>query len=155
MHRSSVRRGGDQEVFLEALSEYADVLGLDGRDEEALEWLRPGMVTFASDDRLRSLAAECHLRAGRRLVAEELMWQNFEARPGLATYVALHETAGDGFTSWRDRALEVLGEAPVVTARFAIRPFLHGVRHSELVEVLLWEDDVDAAWRAGCGRLSG
>jgi hypothetical protein len=66
----------------------------------------------------------------------------------LTTYIALRHTAGDNFAAWRARALAVLGKAPVVTARFSARPFLQGPGRSDLVEVLLWEDDVEAAWQA-------
>jgi hypothetical protein len=126
----------------------AQRLSADGRDDEALEWLDRGMADFAPDNRLRSLAAECHLRAGRRSAAEELLWLNFADRPGLTTYIALRETAGDNFAAWRAQALAVLGETPVVTARFSARSFLQGPGRSELVEVLLSEDDVEAAWQA-------
>ncbi len=126
----------------------AQRLCADGRDDEALEWLDRGMAEFAPDSRLRSLAAECHVRAGRRSAAEELLWQNFAARPGLTTYIALHGTARDNFAAWRARALAVLGKAVAVTARFTARSSLQGQGRSDLVEVLLWEDDVEAAWLA-------
>jgi hypothetical protein len=126
----------------------AQRLCADGRDDEALEWLARGMAEFAPDNRLRSLAAECHLRAGRRSAAEELLWQNFTATPGLSTYMALHDTASDSFAAWRAQALAVLGEAVAVTTRFSTRSFLRGPGRSDLVEVLLWEDDVEAAWQA-------
>lgn len=125
----------------------AQRLCADGRDDEALAWLERGLAEFAPDGRLRSLAAECHLRAGRAGAAEELLWQNFAERPGLAAYIALHEAAAD-MAPWRPRALARLGQAPAITGRFSERPYLQGSGRSDLVEVLLWEDDVEAAWEA-------
>lgn len=125
----------------------AERLRADGRDDEALEWLERGMSEFAPDARLRSLAARCHHGAGRRSAAEELLWQNFAERPGVTTYLALHEMAAEHFSAWRDRALAVLATAPAATSRFSARPFQPGGR-SDLVEVLLWEDEIEAAWQA-------
>jgi hypothetical protein len=42
----------------------------------------------------------------------------------------------------------VLGKAEAVADRFSARPFMQGSGRSALVEVLLWEDDVEAAWQA-------
>jgi hypothetical protein len=126
----------------------AQRLCADGRDDEALQWLERGLAEFPPDERLRSMAAECHVRAGRRSAAEELLWQNFVARPGLTTYSALHEVAADNFPAWRGRALAVLGAASVTTSRFSDRPYLQPAGRSDLVEVLLWEGDADAAWQA-------
>ena len=126
----------------------AQRLCADGRDDEALQWLDRGMAEFSPDERVRSMAAECHVRSGRRSAAEELLWQNFVARPGLPTYRALHEVAADNFPAWRGRALALLGEVPSTAARFSARPYLQPAGRSDLVEVLLWEDEIEAAWRA-------
>ena len=55
----------------------AKLLVEDGRDDDALEWLTRGLAEYPPDRGLRSLAAECHLRAGRRSEAIELLWANF------------------------------------------------------------------------------
>jgi hypothetical protein len=91
MERLAEHEGGTDaliEVLARDLANGYDVLRIaqrlcaDGRDSEALEWLDRGMSEFAPDGRFRALAAECHLRAGRRSAAEELLWQNFVERPG-------------------------------------------------------------------------
>ncbi|WP_275293937.1 DUF6880 family protein [Amycolatopsis sp. La24] len=126
----------------------AERLCADGRDDEALDWLDRGLADFPPDPRLRSLAADCHLRAGRRSEAAELRWANFADRPSLDSYLALRDAAGTGFPAWRERAVELLRSHPAASARFAARPRLGPAGHSLLVEVLLWEGDTDAAWRA-------
>ncbi|MGH3693113.1 MAG: SWIM zinc finger family protein [Pseudonocardiaceae bacterium] len=140
------------EVLATDVSSSYDVLRIagrlcqDGRDDEALDWLARGLVDFPPDSRLRTLAAECHLRAGRRAQACDLLWANFTDRPSLDTYVALHAGADDQFSAWRDRALAVLRRDPTAqsTPLLQLRP----TGHSTLVEVLLWEGDAEAAWQA-------
>ncbi|HVK22315.1 MAG TPA: SWIM zinc finger family protein [Actinokineospora sp.] len=157
MERLAECEGGTDallEVLARDVSSGYDVLRIaerlckDNRDEEALEWLGRGMADYEPDSRLRSLAAECHLRAGRRAQAADLVWANFAGHPSLNTYIALHDAAGDQFPTWRDRALALLHEAPAVAARFGERPYLQRAGRSALVEVLLWEGDTDAAWLA-------
>jgi SWIM zinc finger len=125
----------------------AQRLCADGRDDETLDWLDRGMAHFPPDSRLRSLAADCHVRAGRRAEAGELLWANFTDRPSLESYVALHDATAEQFPAWRDRAIAVLRAQPATSARFTPMPFARPAGHSVLVEVLLWEGDVEAAWQ--------
>lgn len=142
------------EVLATDVSSSYDVLRIagrlcqDGRDDEALDWLARGLVDFPPDSRLRSLAAECHLRAGRRAQASDLLWANFAHQPSLDNYVALHDAADDQFPAWRDRALALLRSEPRTTAQFNPLPQMRPAGHSTLVEVLLWEGDTEAAWQA-------
>ena len=142
------------EVLSKDVSSGYDVLRIaqrlcqDGRDQEALDWLGRGLAEFPPDSRLRLLAAECHLRAGRREQAGELLWANFTQRPCLDNYTALRDAAGDRFPDWRDRALAVLRGEPPATGRFTELPYARPAGHSTLVEVLLWEKDTEAAWQA-------
>jgi SWIM zinc finger len=112
----------------------------DGRDDEALTWLERGLTEFEPDPRLRTLAAECHLRAGRVDRAGELLWANFAERPGLDGYGALRDATGDDFPGWRDRALVLLRSRPPEK-----NPWQPG--RSVLVEILLSDGDTDAAWQ--------
>lgn len=126
----------------------AQRLCVDGRDDEALEWLARGMADFPPDARLRSLAADCHVRAGRPAEAGELRWANFADRPSLESYVALHDATAEHFPAWRDRAIAMLRTQPAVSTRFTPVPYIQRAGHSVLVEVLLWEGDTEAAWQA-------
>lgn len=126
----------------------AERLCADGRDDEALEWLGRGMAEYPPDSRLRTLAADCHVRAGRHLEAGELLWTNFADRPSLETYLALHDATAERFPAWRERAIAVLRAQPAASARFTPMPYARPSGHSTLVEVLLWERDADAAWQA-------
>ncbi|MGH8825176.1 MAG: DUF6880 family protein, partial [Jiangellaceae bacterium] len=126
----------------------AERLAANGRDAEALTWLDRGITEFEPDPRLRSLAAACHLRADRRGEALELLWANFAGRPSLETYQPLCEAADDALPTWRARALAQLRGQPRSGERGSGHPYLEPPGHSTLVEVLLWEGDVDAAWDA-------
>lgn len=115
----------------------AERLCADGRDDEALTWLERGLSDFEPDFRLRDLAAGIHVRAGRRDQAAEVLWANFTDRPTVESFRVLQQATAEGFPPWRERALALLADAPPAT----------GAR-STLVEILLADDEVDAAWQA-------
>jgi hypothetical protein len=141
----------------------AQVLAADDRIDDALGWLSRGQAAFGNaDHRLADLAADLHHRAGRHQEAAHIAWQRFVGSSSLATYQRLQEFAaavGD-WQQRREAALEVLRAKPVAgppgppgpQPSWAAEP----PGHTGLVEVLLWEDDVDAAWQAaqhgGCTR---
>lgn len=119
----------------------ARVLHREGRGEEALEWIGRGLEADDPDSRLRKLAAGIHGEAGRMEQAGELLWENFEEQPGIATYRELSGGTGADFPRWRDRALAVLK---------GLSSGEHARRQdwSDVVSVLLWEGDADSAWDA-------
>jgi len=119
----------------------AERLCADGRDDEALTWLERGLTDFEPDVRLRSSAAEIHVRAGRRDRAAELLWANFTDRPSLETFRVLRQATANGFPPWRERALAFLADAPPATGSWS-------PGRSTLVEILLADDEIDEAWQA-------
>ncbi|MGZ3142688.1 SWIM zinc finger family protein [Lentzea chajnantorensis] len=119
----------------------AERLCADGRDDEALTWLERGLADFEPDRRLRALAAEIHVRAGRRDQAGEVLWAEFTERPAQESYLALRHATAEGFAPWRGRALAFLAETPPATT-----PWSPG--RSTLVEILLADGEIDAAWQA-------
>lgn len=135
------------EVLARDVSSAYDVLRIaerlcaDGRDDEALTWLERGLGDFPPDHRLRTLAAGIHVRAGRRDSAGELLWANFTDRPSSESFRALREATAGGFAPWRERALAFLADAPPTGGA-------RSPRRSTLVEILLADADIDAAWQA-------
>jgi uncharacterized Zn finger protein len=127
----------------------AERLCADGRDGEALTWLERGLADFEPDSRLRDLAAEIHLRAGRRDDAGTMLWANFAEHPTLDSYRALRNATAEDFPAWRDRARALLADTPTAT-----NPWRPG--RTTLVEILLDEGEPEAAWQTaiegGCAE---
>lgn len=121
-----------------------------GADDRALEWAERGVETFGSGcgAGLRDFLAEEYQRRGRHAEALDLAWSQLVGRPCLDTYRALRDRAvrAGQWSAWRDKALDALRDAAGPTPdRARMAPFGPQGR-SELVRVLLWEDEVDAAW---------
>ena len=137
----------------------AQVLAAADRVEEALDWLSRGRSAFGdADQRLADMAADLHHRVGRHGQATDIAWQRFTVDPSLGTYQRLHEfaaAAGD-WPERRSAALELLRAQPIAGAARHGTSWAEPPGHSVLVEVLLWEGDIDAAWHAaqhgGCTR---
>lgn len=131
-----------------------------GEDDAALGWAERGVAAFAEDPdpRLRAFLVEEYRRRGRSAEALEHSVQAFNARPTLESYREL-ATDAKALGEWEERrrwALSLLGRPKPDPAGATRHPSLRGRGCSELVRVLIWEDDADAAWRAanegGCTR---
>ncbi|MDP2623607.1 MAG: hypothetical protein Q8Q29_07420, partial [Actinomycetota bacterium] len=130
----------------------AEVLREAGRHDDGLEWAERGLAAFprGTDWRLRELVADEYHRRDRHDEAMALVWAIFSDRPGLATYERLHHHAklADAGDEWRDKALGLL-HAQATAAKADEAPRSRWVKqadHSTLVEVFLWENDLEAAW---------
>lgn len=131
-----------------------------GQPDQALEWAERGLAAFPqrTDNRLREFLIEEYLRRGRGDAAMALAWTQFEEGPGLGAYdklKAVVRRADGDWPAWRDRALAHLrrditrefGERNTPGYRRATAP-----DRSRLVEILLSEQEVEAAWQeAGAG----
>jgi uncharacterized Zn finger protein len=131
-----------------------------GEDGAALEWAGRGMAAFAEapDPRLRAFLIEEYRRRGRSAEALEHSLQAFSARPALESYREL-ATDAKALGQWDERrpsALSLLRHPESDPPETMRHPSLRGRGWSELVRVLLWEGDPDAAWEAagegGCSR---
>lgn len=144
------------------------------RFDDALAWARRGIDAFGptSDYRLVEAAVEEYHRAGRSDNAVDLAWQYFDHRPDLASYQRLSEHAqrAGSWDKFRTKALRrVRAEskerpgtksATTRTARSrsatAMFPSRFDASASTLVQIFLWEGDVDQAWKeakaGGCSR---
>ncbi|MGH2781223.1 MAG: SWIM zinc finger family protein [Thermoleophilaceae bacterium] len=132
--------------------EIAELCRRHGADDAALEWAERGMNAFddSPDPRLRSfLIVECR-RRGWSADALQHSLAAFESRPTLESYRALVDDARavDEWPARRAAALALLRKPDPGVAGAARHPPLRGRGCSELVRVLLWEGDTDAAWNA-------
>ncbi|MYH69175.1 MAG: hypothetical protein F4147_03390 [Gammaproteobacteria bacterium] len=126
----------------------------------ALEWAERGIKTFPDtpDSRLLEFTADEYHRRKRHDEAVGLIWQLFTDRPGLEQYRQLkqHASRGKQWPHWRQQAMDhLLGllenkpgqKKPSGNFYFS---YAYGPR-SVLVEIHLWEDNVDAAWELAQG----
>lgn len=124
-----------------------------GRDEEAIEWAERGIAAFPErpDSRLQTFLAEAYAARGREAEALEIAWDHYCDRPRLGSYRQLKPYA-ERVGEWphrRERALGLLRKRAREARQEAHRRGYgrFGADHSELVQILLWEGDVEAAWR--------
>lgn len=131
-----------------------------GRDDAAIEWVERGIEAFPErpDSRLQTFLAEVYAAGGRKADALEAAWDHYCDRPTVESYRLLKpyaERAGQ-WPRRRERALRLLRKrAREAREEAERRGYGHrGADHSELVRILLWEGDVDAAWgeaeQGGC-----
>ena len=142
----------------------AEVLRGAKRYDDALVWAEKGLALHGgSDSRLVEVAAEEYHRTGRGEDAVRVTWDAYGKSPGLRTYrhLAEHAQRADLWPAWHDKALELLrsriGQGQRKPARGRVTRWpAPGPDSSTLVEVLLFDGDVEEAWAesnaAGCRR---
>jgi uncharacterized Zn finger protein len=119
----------------------------------ALEWAKRGMTEFpdSPDQRLRDFLVEEYRRRGCTEKAIEHTWAAYNSRPALETYQELAIDA-KALGEWDERRAAALTLLPAPQADSDAgtrhRSLRSGSDVTELVRVLLWEDDPDAAWQA-------
>jgi uncharacterized Zn finger protein len=121
-------------------------------DEKALEWAEEGAWVFPDGghpDLRRFLADEYHDR-GRHEEAMDLIWTGFAEAPRLGSYEELtsHADRAGTWEPWRAKALHFLREDIAREKEESKGSYLSfPVDHSKLVEILLWEGNIEEAWR--------
>ena len=140
--------------------DYAEIAGLlaeTGRIDDAIRWCEQGLTDHA--DRtwqlapLRELLAQLHRDRGDTEAALEVFWIAFEHRPSLDAYRRLvreADAAGDG-ERWRADALVSLQRALVGAEAAGSEAHVQHLS-ATIIEVLLFEGSVDAAWRTATER---
>jgi uncharacterized Zn finger protein len=109
---------------------------------------------------LRSFVAERYHERGRHDEAMELAWEQFTEHPDLEGYQRLkdHADRAGGWETWREKALAFVREdVDRKKEESGRRSYLSfPVDHSELVQIFLWEGEVEVAWReakeGGCSN---
>lgn len=134
--------------YLQIAEIYRDV----GRYDAALEWAERGLKAFPArtDARLREFLAQAYHSRKRHDEAMALVWDGFVEAPYLESYQHLlaHAARTGQRASWRERALAHLRQVAVRAGqqRRADHWMRREAGHSTLVQVFLWEKDLDAAW---------
>jgi uncharacterized Zn finger protein len=154
-------RSGDVEALVAVKSkdlsssfaylEIARIYKQAGDGEKALEWAEEGTWVFPGGghpDLRRFLADEYHDR-GRHEEAMNLIWTRFVEAPRLEGYVELkaHADRAGTWERWRTKALDYLREEMAREKMESQGSYLSPpVDSSRLVEILLWEGNVEEAW---------
>ncbi len=135
-----------------------------GRYVDALAWAENGLALHGgSDSRLLEAAAEEYHRAGRGPDAVRIAWDAYDTSPALRSYRQLSEQATRAglWEDWHEKALTLLRERVAKGQRKPPRGrasqwAARGPDGSTLVEVLLFDGEVELAWAeanaAGCRR---
>ena len=163
MMETLAKQKGDVESLVAAKSrdlseafsflEIAQIYKAAGNDEAALEWAERGIRAFPvnTDGRLREFLIEEYHRRKRHSEAIAIAWTSFLERPGLDAYQGLRHSAlrANQWPEWRQKALALLRERIAAKkkqlSKSAWGPPLRA-DHSHLVEIYLWEGDVEVAW---------
>ncbi len=125
----------------------------DGQLGRALNWAEQGLSAFSEGYQsyhLRAFLVDVYQRQGRFDDAMQLVWEEFIQSPSLPGYQRLKTEAekGDRWPAWCNQALDHLRtQATNLTAQPQGRRSGNLVS-SVLVDVLLWEGDIDQAWQA-------
>ena len=142
--------------------EISDLYRQAGSHDLALQWAERGMRAFPEhpDGRLREFLTEEYHRGNRHEDAMALVWAEFEAAPYLQQFqnLKLHADRIGRWAEWRDRAIARMRDQIALPRHDRRNPSGWSAQadHSELVEILLWEGDSEAAWQeAHAGGCSG
>ncbi|NIA06582.1 MAG: hypothetical protein GWP14_02925 [Actinobacteria bacterium] len=160
---SLARADGDLEALVSIKSrdlsypyhylEIAEIYKKARKPAKTLEWAERGMKDFPNhpDSRLVDFLAEEYHRRKRHDEAMALIWNRFVRSSGLSAYQDLckHAKRIRQWPTWRGKALEYL--QAIIGKQ--TRPKQQGRwdhqskrDHSTLVEIYLWEKDVETAW---------
>lgn len=156
------RQAGDIEELVEvkkrdltsqyAFLQIADIYEQAGRHDQAIEWAERGLIAFPGrpDSRLSEFLALEYHRCERHDEAMALVWAHFEDMPDLDRYQNLkkHADLTGKWPAWRKKALARMRQSIADEKREAqASRWSRRSDNSRLVQVFLWEKDVEAAWR--------
>jgi uncharacterized Zn finger protein len=156
------RQSGDLSKLVEVLSrdlsadyrfvQIAEECKKAGRDDLAVQWAEKGVGAFPdhTDLRLREFLAHEYHALDRHDEAMALMWAAFADDPRLELYKQLkaHAERSKAWPEWRDKAFAHL-RAVIAAEKSSHRKsrWMPEPDNSSIVSILLWEKDVDGAWR--------
>ncbi len=161
------RRSGDVEALVavkardlsnaDTFLQIAEIYRTARQTDKALDWAERGIKAFPdrTDSRLCEFLADEYHGRKRHDEALQLIWKIFTDRASLKSYQTLkrHADRIHQWPAWRRKALEfvraeIAGEKQQLAQKRQAWGWMpHAPDHSLLVEIFLWEKDVEAAWR--------
>lgn len=136
----------------------AEVYASHKMRDKAIEWAEKGLKAFRDrpDGRLRELLATEYHRLKRHDDAMTLIWAEFTDHPSLERIKLLkqHADRTESWSSWRKKAIDhIQAEIKKLKAARPGSPYSmgyswdRGCNSSLLIEIYLWEKDIESAWR--------
>ncbi len=129
--------------------------------DQAIKWAEKGLKAFPGrpDGRLREFLAKEYHRLKRHDEAMALIWAEFTGHPSLTNFKSLKSHADlidptRAWSEWRKKGIEHI-QAEVQKAKTAKPRSPYSMSNSwerrcsssTLVEIYLWEKDIEAAWK--------
>lgn len=134
-----------------AFVQIAELLQAVKREDEALNWAERGVREFEDpcDERLLEFVLAAYRRSKRHDEATVLAFRSFAARPMLESYRRLQDTAkrSKDWPARRKAAWHLLDEKLSVRKPKRSHWEMPDMTASLRVEILLWENDIEAALR--------
>jgi uncharacterized Zn finger protein len=140
-------------AYLQIAEIYRDA----NRRDKALSWAERGLKQFSAntDSRLCEFLADEYHHLDRHDEAMHLVWKIFAEHTSLENYQTLKKHANPlhQWPMWREKALSFVREQVQGEKETSARKQQSWgwnpppPDHSQLVQIFLWEKDVDAAWR--------
>jgi uncharacterized Zn finger protein len=133
-----------------AYLEIAQIYKQQGDDEKALEWAEEGAWVFPGGGHpdLRRFLADEYQDRGRHEEAMDLIWKEFAGRLDGYQELKAHADRAGAWAIWRSKALDSVRKDIAREKKELPQSYLSfPADHSKLVEILLWEGNVEDAWR--------
>lgn len=143
--------------YLEIAQLYED----DGQIDQAIAWAERGFNGFKNSHlqwQLSDFLIAAYEKQGRFADAINIVWENFHHSPSLSLYHKLKKQAKrlDNWPKWRDKALLHIEQGADDEPQTSYFSRFAETGHSLLVEIFLWEGDVEKAWQKaksdGCSK---
>ncbi len=134
----------------------AEIYKKAGNMDKAIEWAEKGVKAFPkrTDSRLREFLANEYHKRKQHDDALQLIWAEFADSASFEKYKLLkihaERTGGaEAWKHWREKALQFIRDRIAEFKRNAKSNqwIWNANDYSDLVQIFLWEKDIDAAWK--------
>lgn len=131
--------------------EIADIYKREGNLDLAIDWAERGLgePTGFYPSGIQQFLIAAYREAGRYVDALEIVWDIFSKHSTLDRYKELKDNADPlgEWPQWRERALNLIRQENQVREQGVVARSPFDTERTLLVDIFLWEDDLDSALR--------